>query len=191
MEIIKTYKTISILVSLIVAFGIITVFVKAFDIGGNKTTPQVKITPTPTPVLNPFINPEILNIPSSYMGYVVTKVPEGEASLGKNALVYKNKIISLEGTEWVVRKSKVSDFEYMQVKAYIDSLIQQQVVKLGWKSKGEINGSLLAFNAPNVGFVQVAQEHMQALIVKENKDASGSVEIRIFLSKIKDLSGLI
>jgi hypothetical protein len=195
MEIIKKYKTISILVGLIVVFGILTVFVKVFDIGGIKVTTPVKIsvTSTPTPAPDPFIHPESFNIPSSYMGYSVTKISNGD--LGKLALKYGNKNVDLSGTEWTVKKSNVLDIEYNQIKSVIDSLIQGQIIKKGWKKTLMVNGQAMTPNIPSTnnlasGFVQVSGGKFQEAILEGNRDKSGNVEFKLFLSKIYNLKDL-
>jgi len=68
MQTIKQYKTISILVFLIIVFGILAVFVKVFKIGA-QTAPEIQVKnstsliPTQAPVADPFIHPENFNIP--------------------------------------------------------------------------------------------------------------------------------
>jgi len=195
MEIVKKYKTISILVFLIIVFGILSVFVKVFDIGGIKTNPEVQVkisvtgTPTPAPA-DPFIHPESFNIPSSYMGYSVTKVSNGD--LSKSALKYGNKIVDLSGTQWVIKKSNVSDVEYGQVKSLIDTYIQGQIVNKGWKKTLKVNGLEMTPNIPSSnnlasGYVQVSGGKFQAAILEDNGDKSGNVEFKLFLSNIANL----
>ncbi len=194
MQTVKRYKTISILVGLIVVFGILAVFVKVFDIGGVKTGPEVKISASPKPTTSdPFIHPESFNIPSSYMGYSVTKISNGD--LGKSALKYGNKNVDLSGTEWTVKKSNVLDIEYNQIKSLIDSLIQGQLVKKGWKKTLKVNGQQITPNIPSSmniasGFVQVSGGKFQEAILEGNKDKSGNVEFKLFLSKIYNLKDL-
>jgi hypothetical protein len=194
MQVIRQYKTISILLFLLVVFGILTVFVKVFDIGGIKNNTDVKISATPTPtILDPFIHPKDFNIPSSYMGYSVTKLVQ--ADLGKAALQYGSKSADLTGTELVIKKSKVSDIEYGQMKNLLDSYIQGQLVNKGWKKTFEVNGQKITPNIAGVndlasGFVQISGGKLQEVILEGNRDASGSVQLKLFLSSIYDLKSL-
>lgn len=193
MQLVKQYKTISILIGLIIVFAILTVFVKVFDIGGVKTSPNINIFSTPTPVLDPFIHPESLNVPSSYMGYVVTKSTQG--ALGKSALKYGKKYVDLTGTQWDIKKSKVSDVEYGQVKSLIDAYIQGQIVNKGWKKTLKINGLEMVPNIPASmslasGYIQVSTGKFQEAILEGNRDASGNVEFKLFLSNISNLKDL-
>lgn len=198
MEIVKKYKTISILVFLIIVFGILSVFVKVFDIGGIKTNPEVQVkisvtvTPTPAPV-DPFIHAESFNIPSSYMGYSVTKVSNG--GLGKSALKYGSRSADLSGTEWVIKKSSVLEIEYTQIKSVIDSTIQGQLVNKGWKKTLTVNGQKLAPNIPGSnnlasGYLQVSGGKLQEVILEGNRDTSGNVLFKLFLSNVTDLKNL-
>lgn len=193
METIKRYKTISILVGLIVVFGILTVFVKVFDIGGVKTNSNLKISATPTPVSDPFIHPESFNIPSSYMGYIVTKSTQGD--LGKSALKYGIRNVDLTGTRWSIKKNKVSDVEYTQIKSLIDATVQGQLVNKGWKKTLKVNGQELTpiFSSSNSlasGYVVISGEKFQELVVEGGKDSSGNFQLKLFLSKIYNLKDL-
>ena len=181
--------------ALIVVFGVLAVVVKVFDIGGTKTGSDIQITAsvTPTPVLDPFIHPESFNIPSSYMGYVVTKV--AQADLGKAALEYGKKTIDMAGSEWVIKKSKVSDIEYSQVKPLLDSYIQGQLVKKGWTSKASVNGQKLFPNLPenaniSEGYIKVSDSKVQELMLSVNRDVAGNAEIKLFLSTVYNLKDL-
>jgi hypothetical protein len=197
-QLVRQYKTISILVGLIIIFGILAVFIKVFNIGAVKTSPEVQIkssiTPTPTPIsfIDPFIHPESFNIPASSMGYAITKVSNG--NLGKSVLKYGSKNVDLTGTEWVVKKSGVLDIEYNQIKSMIDSLVQGQVVSRGWKKTMKVNGLEMAPNVPSsnnldLGYVQVSGGKVQAAILEGN-NKSGNVEFKLFLSKIYNLKDL-
>jgi hypothetical protein len=198
MEIVKKYKTISILIGLIIIFGVLSFFVKVFDIGGIKTNPEVQVkitvTPTPTPVTSdPFIHPESINIPTSYMGYSITKVTNGD--LSKSALKYGSRSVDLSGTEWVIKKSSVLEIEYTQTKSVIDSTIQGQLVNKGWKKTLTVNGQKLAPNIPSSnnlasGYLQVSGGKLQAVILEGNRDESGNVLFKLFLSNIIDLKAL-
>ena len=195
METVKKYKTISILVGLIIIFGFLAVFVKVFDIGGIKTSPETKIavSPTPTPVTDPFIHPESLNISASYMGYSVTKVIQQD--LGKAALKYGNKDVDLNGTEWVIKKSKVSDVEYSQIKSLINAYVQGQIVNKGWKKNVVVNGQEMMPNIPSandldLGYVVVSGGKCQIAILEGSKDKSGTVQFKLFLSNIANLNDL-
>ena len=195
METVKKYKTISILVGLIIIFGFLAVFVKVFDIGGIKTSPETKISvsPMPTPNLDPFIHPENLNIPLSYGGYSITKTTQED--LGKSALKYGNKNIDLSGTEWIVKKSNVSDIEYTQIKSLIDAYIQGQIVNKGWKKNAVVNGQGMMPKIPStndldLGYVVVSAGKFQIAILEGNKDKSGTVQFKLFLSNIANLKDL-
>jgi hypothetical protein len=196
MEIVKKYKTISVLIFLIIVFGILSVFVKVFDIGGSKTNPQIQATAalSPTPAIaDAFIHPESFNIPSSYMGYNIAKVPNGD--LGKDALKYGTKSATLKGTEWDVKKSNVSDIEYNQIKSMIDSLILGQITNKGWKKTVTNNGQEMTPNISSSndlasGFVQVSGGKFQTVIFEGNRDSSGNVLFKLFLSNVTDLKNL-
>ena len=196
MQTVKKYKTISILVGLIIVFGILAMFVKVFDIGAIKTSPEVKISATPTSVpvaLDPFIHPETLNIPSSYMGYAVTKLNQGD--LGKNVLKYGTRSASLGGMEWVIKKSKVTDIEYHQIKSLIDAYIQGQIVNKGWKKTLKVNGQELSpivptLNDLEMGYVVVSNGKFQEAILEGNRDKLGNVQFKLFLSNISLLKSL-
>jgi len=182
MQIIKKYKTISILVGLIIIFAVLTVFIKVFDIGGIQNKTDVKLSATPTSaIVDPFIHPKDFNIPSSYMGYSVAKL--AQADLSKSALQYGSKSADLMGTELAIRKSKVSDIEYGQMKNLLDSYIQGQLVNKGWKDTFEVNGqkvipNIMGTNDLSSGFVQVSGGKLQEVILEGNKDATGSVELK-------------
>jgi len=194
METAKKYKTISILVGLIIVFGILTVFVKVFDIGGVKATTLIKVALTPTPtVSDPFIHPESLNIPSSYIGYSITK--SSQAELGMSALKYGNRNIDLTGFEWTIKKSKVSDVEYTQIKSLIDATIQGQLVNKGWKKTLKFNGqeltpSFLNLNNLGSGYVVASGGKFQEVIFEGNRDSSDNIVLKLFLSKIYNLKNL-
>jgi hypothetical protein len=200
METIKKYKTISMLIFLIIVFGILAVFVKLMDIGGIKTASNVQssISVTPTPIQDPFIHPETFNIPSSYMGYVVAKM--AQADLGKAILKYGNKAVDLAGSEWVISKSKVSDFEYGQIKPYLNSYVQQQLGNKGWAPTASVSASgtqsaqLLSPNLPkgdlSQGYIQVEGGKVQEVVLSGGKDSLGNVEFKLFLSNIYNTKDL-
>jgi hypothetical protein len=198
MNLIKQFKTISLLIVLIVFLSILSVFVKTFDARGLLTKSSIQeaiiLTPTPTPTpMNPFINPESFSIPSSYMGYVVTKVAVPD--LGKAVLRVGSKNVNLDGSEWAIKKSGVSDFEYSQVKPYLNSNIQSQLVKQGWVSNVVVDGQALNLNLLKVGdlnqgYLKNYNGKVQAAILEGGKDNLGNVSIKLFLSNVYDLSTL-
>lgn len=198
MEIIKTFKTISILVALIVLFSIISVFVKIFNPKSLFPDSAVQVntsaisTPTPAPS-DPFVHPESFSVPSSYMGYAVTKV--SQADLSKSALSYGNKTVDLGGTEWVITKNSVSDFEYAEAKSLISSNVQKQFVEKGWQKTAVVNGQALSPNLPstgdiNLGFIEVSNGKFQEALLEGGKSPTGAVEIKLFLSNIANVSAL-
>jgi hypothetical protein len=161
-------------------------------ISSSVVQTQASITPSPTPIPDPFIHAETFNIPSSYMGYVVSKVATPD--LGRAILKYGSKNINLEGSEWTIKKSGVSDFEYSQVKPYINNAVQGQLVKQGWTAKATVDGKTLSpnlFNSDlNQGYTEVYNGKVQVVILEGGKDASGNVEFKLFLSNIYDLATL-
>jgi hypothetical protein len=195
MGIIRKYKTISILIVLIMIFGILAIFTKIADLRQAKTGPEIQTTvtsiPTPTPDL--FIHPESFNIPSSYMGYVVTKTTNGE--LGKGVLEYGTRSADLTGTEWEVKKNNVIGFEYDQVKPFIASKINSEIDKREWKTMESVNGKQLSVNVPpsgdlNNGYIKVSDGKVQLAFIAGGRDNSGSVNIKIFLSNVYSLKDL-
>ena len=194
MKLVKQYKTIWILIALIIVFGIIAVFAKVLDAGRVQPSPKVKVgvllTPTPTP--NPFINPESFKIPSSYMGYTVTKVTNPD--LGKAVLKYDSKNVDLDGSEWTIKKSGVSDFEYSQVKPYVNNAIQSQFVKQGWVSKAIVGGQALTPNLSKAdlsqGYVVAYNGKVQVAVLRGGKDNLENVEFKLFLSQVYNLENL-
>jgi hypothetical protein len=195
MNLIKQYKTIWILVALIIVFGIIAVFAKVLDTGRVQPSPKVKvgILLTPTSIPDPFIHPEDFKITSSYMGYAVVKVVNPD--LGKAVLKYGSKNVDLDGSEWTIKKSGVSDFEYSQVKPYINNAIQGQLVKQGWLGKATVNGQVLIPNLSKVfdlnqGYVETYNGKVQVAILEGGKDNLGNVNFKLFLSNIYDLTNL-
>ena len=195
MKLVKQYKTIWILIALIIVFGIIAVFAKVLDAGRVQPIPKVKVGVllTPTPIPNPFINPESFKIPSSYMGYTVTKVTNPD--LGKAILKYGNKNVDLDGSEWTIKKSGVSDFEYSQVKPYINNAIQSQFVKQGWVSKATVGGQALTPNLSKTfdlsqGYVAAYNGKVQVVVLQGGKDNLGNVQFKLFLSNIYNLKDL-
>jgi len=198
MEIIRKYKTISILVGLIIVFGILTILIKGFNIGGVKTSPEIKISTVPTPIPEPFIYPENINIPSSYMGYAVTKSLEGD--LGKAALKYGKNTVDLAGSEWIIKKSKVSEIEYSQIKPLLNSSVLGQLGKQGWAATAVVNASgtqsaqMLTPNLPKAGisegYVKVYGGEMQEVILSGSRDSLGNVQFKFFVSKITALKDL-
>ena len=196
MNLIKQYKTISVLVLLIIALSILSVFVKMFNpqslVSDSVVRAQPSISPSPTPIQDPFVHPESFNIPSSYMGYVVSKVAVPD--LGKAILKYGDKNVDLLGSEWIIKKNGVSDFEYSQVKPYINNAVQGQLVKQGWTAKATVDGKTLSpnlFNSDlNQGYTEVYNGKVQVVILEGGKDASGNVEFKLFLSNIYDLATL-
>ena len=196
MNLIKQYKTISLLILLIVALSILSMFVKMFNpqslISNSTVQTQSSISPSPTPIPDPFIHPESFNIPSSYMGYVVSKVANPD--LGKAILKYGDKNVDLLGSEWIIKKNGVSDFEYSQVKPYINNAVQGQLVKQGWTAKTAVDGKTLSPNLSNSdlnqGYVEVYNGKVQVAILEGGKDASGNVEFKLFLSKVYGLGDL-
>src|ERR1035437_8020446 len=159
MNLIRQYQTISLLILLIISLSILSVLVKMFNlqslISSSVVQTQASITPSPTPIPDPFIHAETFNIPPSYMGYVVSKVATPD--LGRATLKYGSKNINLEGSEWTIKKSGVSDFEYSQVKPYINNAIQGQLVKKGWISKAIVNGLELV---PNLSKSDLSQGYV-------------------------------
>jgi hypothetical protein len=195
MNLIKQYKTISILVVLIIIFGALAVFVKVFDIGGIKNVSSITVvlTPTPTPASDPFIRPESLNIPSSYMGYLITKTTQ--TGLGDYVIKYGTKSVTLKGTEWVISKSNVSTVEYGQVKNLVQGYIQGQLVNKGWGSKVKVNGQTLTPNVLgigdlNAGYVKVSNGKFQEAILEGGRSSNNVVNIKLFLSSIYDFNSL-
>ena len=196
MSLIKQYRTIVLLIPLIVLLLIISVFVKMFNpqslISSSVVQTQASITPSPTPIPDPFIHAETFNIPSSYMGYVVSKVATPD--LGRAILKYGSKNINLEGSEWTIKKSGVSDFEYSQVKPYINNAIQGQLVKKGWISKATVNGLELVPNLSksdlSQGYIEAYNGKVQVTVLEGGKDTLGNVEFKLFLSKIYNITDL-
>jgi hypothetical protein len=193
MEIIKRYKTISILVALIIVFGTLAIFVKVFDVSRAKTNSEIKVSVTPIPTPEPFIHPESINIPSSYMGYAVTKTAQGD--LSKSALIYGRRYVDLSGVEWIIKKNKVSDIEYSQIKPVLDSYVQGQLGKQGWASSATVNGQTITPNLPKMvdlseGFIKVYKGQIQELILVGSKDTLGNVQLKLFVSKIYNLKDL-
>ncbi len=195
MNLIKQYKIIWILVSLIIVFGIIAVFAKVLDAGRVQPSPKVKIgiLLTPTSIPDPFIHPEDFKITSSYMGYAVVKVVNPD--LGKAVLKYGSKNVDLDGSEWTIKKSGVSDFEYSQVKPYINNAIQGQLVKQGWLGKASVNGQALIPNLSKAfdlsqGYIEAYNGKVQVAILEGGKDNLGNVNFKLFLSNIYDLRNL-
>jgi hypothetical protein len=195
-EIIKQYRTISLLIGLIIFLSILSVFVKMFNpqslMSNSVIQVQSSVFPTPTPIPDPFIHPESFSIPSSYMGYVVSKVAAPD--LGKAILKYGSKNINLEGSEWIIKKSGVSDFEYLSVKPYINNFVQAQVVKKGWLAKTSVGGQELVPNLSksdlSQGYVEVYNGKVQVAVLQGGKDGSGNVQSKLFLSNIYNLTDL-
>ena len=196
MNLIKQYKTIFILVVLIVALSILSLFVKMFNPQSLIQSPQVQlqpsVSPNTTPILDPFIHPESFNIPSSYLGYVVTKVANPD--LGKAILKDGSRNVDLVGSEWIINKGGVSELEYLSVKPYINNFVQEQVVNKGWLTKTSVNGQELL---PNLfksdlsqGYIEVQNGKVQLAIIEGGKDAFGNVQFKLFLSNIYNLSDL-
>src|ERR1035437_3001554 len=161
MNLIRQYQTISLLILLIISLSILSVLVKMFNpqslISSSVVQTQASITPSPTPIPDPLIHAETFNIPPSYMGYVVSKVATPD--LGRAILKYGSKNINLEGSEWTIKKNGVSDFEYSQVKPYINNFVQDQVVKKGWLTKTSVGGQELI---PNVSKSDLSQGYVEA-----------------------------
>ena len=184
------------LIALIVLLLIISVFVKMFNpqslISSSAVQTQAPITPSPTPIPDPFIHAETFNIPSSYMGYVVSKVVAPD--LGRAILKYGNKNIDLEGSEWVIKKSGVSDFEYLSVKPYINNFVQEQVVKKGWLTKTSVGGQELIPNLSKFdlsqGYIEVYNGKVQVAVLQGGKNASGNIQFKLFLSNIYNIIDL-
>ncbi len=161
-------------------------------ISSSVVKTQVSITPSLTPIPDPFIHAESFSIPSSYMGYVVSKV--ATADLGRAILKYGSKNIDLEGSEWVIKKNGVSDFEYLSVKPYINNFVQEQVVKKGWLTKTSVGGQELIPNLSksdlSQGYVEVYNGKVQVAVLQGGKDNLGNVNLKLFLSNIYDLATL-
>jgi hypothetical protein len=196
MSLIKQYRTIVLLITLIVLLLIISVFVKRFNpqslISSSVVQTQPSVSPSPTPTPDPFIHPENFNIPSSYMGYIVSKVATPD--LGRAILKYGSKNINLEGSEWTIKKNGVSDFEYLSVKPYINNFVQDQVVKKGWLAKTSVGGQELVPNLSksdlSQGYVEVHNGKVQVVVLQGGKDASGNVQFKLFLSNIYNIINL-
>lgn len=196
MKLIKQYRTISLLVLLIIALSILSVFVKMFNpqslVSDSVVKAQPSISPSPTPIQDPFVHPESFNIPSSYMGYVVSKVAVPD--LGKAILKYGDKNVDLLGSEWIIKKNGVSDFEYISVKPYINNFVQDQVVKKGWLVKTSVGGQELVPNLSKFdlsqGYVVVSNGKVQVAVLQGGKDNLGNVEFKLLLSNIYDLATL-
>lgn len=198
MKVIKKYKTISILTFLIIVIVTLGVLYKKIDFENKedlKTT--VKLTPTTPP--DPFLYADKLNIPSSYMGYTFIKLSSESAVLGSKAVMYSNKLIDLEGDEWLVKKNEVSENEFTKFKEDFKTFAESQLFKLGWETKEYVGGKELMPVIKNSalsntwGFVKVYKREYQVLLLRAEKDKSTcpcNVQFRVFLSGIGKLDSL-
>jgi hypothetical protein len=116
------------------------------------------------------------------------------SDLGKALLKYGDRNINLSGSEWIIKKSGVSDFEYLSVKPYINNFVQDQVVKKGWLAKTSVGGQELIPNLSksdlSQGYVEVYNGKVQVAVLQGGKDNLGNVEFKLFLSNIYDLATL-
>lgn len=167
------------------------------DIGGIKVAPEdqaVGVTTTPTPIPDPFIHPEAFNIPSSYMGYAVTKIAKSD--LGKAILKNGGKNVDLAGFEWDIKKSNVSDIEYSQIKPIMNGFIQGQLVQKGWVSGSTTVGAqtfsvnLSKSASLSEGYLNVVDGKVQVAIIEGNKNSAGNVGIKLFLSNVSEINSL-
>jgi hypothetical protein len=126
------------------------------------------------------------------MGYTVTKVTNPD--LGKAVLKYDSKNVDLDGSEWTIKKSGVSDFEYSQVKPYVNNAIQSQFVKQGWVSKAIVGGQALTPNLSKAdlsqGYVVAYNGKVQVAVLRGGKDNLENVEFKLFLSQVYNLENL-
>jgi hypothetical protein len=129
------------------------------------------------------------------MGYVVTKTTQ--ADLGKSALKYGKRSVDLSGSEWIIKKSKVSDIEYSQIKPLLNSYVQGQLGKQGWattasvSAQGTQSAQLLMPNLPkgdlSEGYIKVYGGQIQEVMFMGNKDSLGNVQLKLFVSQVYDL----
>ncbi|MEK7160142.1 MAG: hypothetical protein AAB702_01540 [Patescibacteria group bacterium] len=199
MEVIKKYKTISILTFLIILTAVFGIFYKQTNLFENKEISKTTANLIPTPTPDPFLYVDKLNLPSSYMGYTFTKLASGSATLGKGGVLYSDKSFDLTGTEWIVKKDNVSEEEFQKFKKDFKTFAEIQLFKLDWKTKAEVNGKELTPAVKNTflsntwGYIKVSEGKYQALLLKSQKNKTNcpcNIEFRVFLSNIDELDNL-
>lgn len=154
-----------------------------------------------------FIDPNNLNIPSSFMGFSLTKISSENVVLGKPAFYYSNKAknifaegVDLKGEEWLAEKYGVSDAEFSSYVTSISKLFNDKFNNLEWDSEQTINGyriqpiSAGSGEGSVNGYLKINTGKIQVVLLGYRKDTPTcpcKLQFRIFVSKVSELSTLL
>ena len=163
------------------------------------TSPQLKESE--------FIDPNSLNIHSSFMGFSLTKESSENVVLGKPAFYYSNKAknlfeegVDLKGDEWLAEKDGVSDTEFSSYVVSIAKLFNDKFKNLGWDSEQAVNGykfqSISAGGGGGSinGYLKINNGKIQVVLLAYRKNTPTcpcELQFRIFVSNVSELNTLL
>lgn len=204
MEIIKKYKTISILITLVIVIGVFGFYIKGFR-SSSKQNYQHKLSITSTKAPDAFLHAESFNLPSSFMGFSVSKI-ESDSSIETNALYYDYNSIPLSLSAWIARREDVGGEEYRKLSDLVRKFLDSEFINKSWSPEIIVYGKPLqplTADGPGGriwGYIKKENNKFQVVLIQEmnssqkgqpvsnpTQDCPCNLEFRVFLSNIEDL----
>lgn len=184
-----------ILVSLLVLS--VVIIGTAFYFKSMITPSSTTTTPSPTPYQNTFIDLNSIKIPDNVAGFTVSKVSSSSSVLAKDSLLISSKPAELAGDELIAVNKQGNEALFGLAKSYVKNYADSELGKMGYKQSITEKGK--TFSTPSLdkadearwGYLKIINGKIQvASFDVVDNEKMGTIEIRIFLSKIENISNL-